>query len=99
MFFPLKYIQLPRGLKMISNSLPLLNYPFNLSPRLYWQSMREINKFINYKKPRKVFIQREYKQIMIKSEPRESYFGWPLIFEMNDWGISAWISYQNYILF
>ena len=27
--FCLEYIQLPRGLKMISNSLPLLNYPLN----------------------------------------------------------------------
>ena len=27
--FYFEYIQLPRGLKMISNSLPLLNYPFN----------------------------------------------------------------------
>ena len=26
--FYFEYIQLPRGLKMISNSLPLLNYPF-----------------------------------------------------------------------
>ena len=27
--FWFEYIQLPRGLKIISNSLPLLNYPFN----------------------------------------------------------------------
>ena len=42
---------------MISNSLPLLNHPFNLSPRLYGQSMRK-HKFINKKNPER-FSSRE----------------------------------------
>ena len=38
--FCFEYIQVPRGLKMISNSLPLLNYPFKLIVDiLHWMTI------------------------------------------------------------